>query len=68
MLNLVFAYNCVTGGARLPLVNYTLRAEHPLAATELAVITLQFALYLLSSGRWDRAMKGILAVLCACGV
>ncbi|KAJ1731761.1 hypothetical protein LPJ61_002372 [Coemansia biformis] len=77
MLNLAFAYVCVRGGvgaaggrrgARLPLSSYQLRAEYPLAATELSVVMLQFALYLLSSGRWDRVTRGILAALLACGV
>ncbi|KAJ2767809.1 hypothetical protein IWQ56_003185, partial [Coemansia nantahalensis] len=53
MLYLVFAYNCVTGGATLPFTNYGLRAEHPVAAAELGVLTLQLTLHLLSSGSWD---------------
>ncbi|KAJ1999695.1 hypothetical protein GGI04_003066 [Coemansia thaxteri] len=62
MLNLVFAYNYAMSGlgssslaavAKLPFTSYDIYAEHPILATELSVVTLQFTLYLLSSRRWD---------------
>ncbi|KAJ2824680.1 hypothetical protein FBU31_003927 [Coemansia sp. 'formosensis'] len=62
MLNLVFAYNYAMRGlgssshfadATLPFTSYVVYAEHPIVATELSVVTLQFTIYLLSSRRWD---------------
>ncbi|KAJ2896123.1 hypothetical protein IWW38_002114 [Coemansia aciculifera] len=62
MLNLVFAYSYAMRGVgssgrfadtTLPFTSYSVHAEHPIVATELSVITLQFTIYLLSSRRWD---------------
>ncbi|KAJ1725305.1 hypothetical protein LPJ53_000532 [Coemansia erecta] len=76
IMNLVFIYTYVTsgfgvannfGGARVPVADIAIYSEHPIIATELSVITLQFTIYLLSSERWDRVAKaafGTLLALC----
>ncbi|KAJ2735936.1 hypothetical protein IW152_001234 [Coemansia sp. BCRC 34962] len=73
MLNLVFAYNYAMRGlgssshftnAALPFTSYAIHAEHPIIATELSIISLQFTIYLLSSRRWDWASKaGLIGLL-----
>ncbi|KAJ2056851.1 hypothetical protein GGI17_005985 [Coemansia sp. S146] len=72
MLNLVFAYNYAMRGlgssshfanATLPFMSYAIHAEHPIVATELSVVTLQFTIYLLSSRRWDWVTQTGLSVL-----
>ncbi|KAJ1883862.1 hypothetical protein GGI03_004791 [Coemansia sp. RSA 2337] len=72
MLNLVFAYNYAMSGlgssshfaeATLPFISYAIHAEHPIVATELSVVTLQFTIYLLSSRRWDWVTQTGLSVL-----
>ncbi|KAJ2861832.1 hypothetical protein GGH94_004666 [Coemansia aciculifera] len=72
MLNLVFAYNYAMRGlgssghfanATLPFMSYAIHAEHPIVATELSVVTLQFTIYLLSSRRWDWITQTGLSVL-----
>ncbi|PIA19070.1 hypothetical protein COEREDRAFT_79573 [Coemansia reversa NRRL 1564] len=76
ILNLVFAYNYAVGGfdsrnghggAVLPFTEYKTHASRPLMATELAVVTLQFTLYLLTSGRWNRLRKCISLILAISG-
>ncbi|KAJ1820473.1 hypothetical protein LPJ56_003431 [Coemansia sp. RSA 2599] len=76
MLNLLFVYNYVTSGfgtadnfagAKMPISGVRIYAEHPIVATELSVVMLQFALYLLSYERWDRLTKTSLGVLLALG-
>ncbi|KAJ2305104.1 hypothetical protein IWW55_002108 [Coemansia sp. RSA 2706] len=77
MLNLVFAYNYVVnglgppgrfGGPMVPFTSYSVYAEHPIVATEISVITLQFTLHTLSSGRWNRIVQGATALLLAAGI
>ncbi|KAJ2443008.1 hypothetical protein GGF42_006776 [Coemansia sp. RSA 2424] len=72
MLNLVFAYNYAMrglgsssrfSGATLPFTSYSIHAEHPIVATELSVVTLQFTIYLLSSRRWDWLARTVLSAL-----
>ncbi|KAJ2012539.1 hypothetical protein IWW57_006285 [Coemansia sp. S610] len=73
MLNLVFAYNYAMSGlgssshltdATLPLTSYAILAEHPILATELSIVSLQFTIYLLSSRRWDwAAQTGLVGLL-----
>ncbi|KAJ2718105.1 hypothetical protein GGI07_005885 [Coemansia sp. Benny D115] len=63
-MNLAFAYSYVTSGmgafdeARVPVIGIGIHTEHPVLATELSVVILQFTLYLLSSARWDKWTKG----------
>ncbi|KAJ2079049.1 hypothetical protein H4R24_004062, partial [Coemansia sp. RSA 988] len=73
IFNLVFAYNYAVGGfglrhgldnAALPFTKYKTHASRPLMATELAVVILQFTLYLLASGRWDR-LRGCASLILA---
>ncbi|KAJ1861643.1 hypothetical protein LPJ78_005216 [Coemansia sp. RSA 989] len=65
VLKLVFAYSYVTNGSILPL---TISTDHPIMATEISVVILQFTLYLLSSERWDYAIKGCVLLLLAAGI
>ncbi|KAJ1647581.1 hypothetical protein LPJ64_001039 [Coemansia asiatica] len=76
MLNLLFVYNYVTSGfgtadnfagAKMPISGVRIYAEHPIVATELSVVMLQFALYLLSYERWDRWTKIALGALLVLG-
>ncbi|KAJ2161478.1 hypothetical protein GGF46_001417 [Coemansia sp. RSA 552] len=77
MLNLLFAYSYVTGGGSgslgrfrsptLPFTNHRVHAGHSILATELSVVTLQFTLYLLASGRWDWLARSGTAVLLVSG-
>lgn len=41
------------GSPKIPFTSYAIYAEHPILATEISVVTLQFTIYLLSSLRWD---------------
>ncbi|KAJ1662406.1 hypothetical protein IW140_005906 [Coemansia sp. RSA 1813] len=76
MLNLIFAYNYALSGLgssrttsnpMLPFIGYELRSKHPILATEISVVILQFALYLLSSRRWDMLVQyGIFGSFIAC--
>ncbi|KAJ2124444.1 hypothetical protein IW147_001810 [Coemansia sp. RSA 720] len=71
MLNLVFAYNYAVsgfGGPKLPFTSIRLYADHPMVATEISVVILQFTIYLLSSGRWDWITKGGVTLLLVAGV
>ncbi|KAJ2700654.1 hypothetical protein FB645_004917 [Coemansia sp. IMI 203386] len=76
MLNLLFVYNYVTSGfgsvdnfagPKMPISGVRIYTEHPIVATELSVVMLQFALYLLSYERWDRLTKSLLAALLVLG-
>ncbi|KAJ2743701.1 hypothetical protein GGI20_003559 [Coemansia sp. BCRC 34301] len=76
VLNLVFAYNYAMRGlgssshfaaATLPFTSYSIHAEHPIVASELSVVTLQFTIYLLSSRRWDWPAQTGLGVLLLVG-
>ncbi|KAJ2849040.1 hypothetical protein IWW36_002924 [Coemansia brasiliensis] len=60
VLKLVFAYSYVTNGSILP---FRILTEHPIMATEISVVILQFTLYLLSSERWNYAIKGCVLLL-----
>ncbi|KAJ2599289.1 hypothetical protein GGF39_002299 [Coemansia sp. RSA 1721] len=76
MLNLLFVYNYVTSGfgsgdnfagPKMPISGVRIYTEHPIVATELSVVMLQFALYLLSYERWDRLTKSLLVALLVLG-
>ncbi|KAJ1989674.1 hypothetical protein GGI25_004639 [Coemansia spiralis] len=76
MLNLAFAYNYALSGfgstsaqrkPMLPFIGYELHTDHPILATEISVLIVQFALYLLSSRRWDMLVQyGIIASFVSC--
>ncbi|KAJ2450816.1 hypothetical protein EV183_004029 [Coemansia sp. RSA 2336] len=65
VLKLVFAYSYVTDGSVLP---FTISTEHPIMATEISVVMLQFTLYLLSSERWTFTTKGCVLLLLAADI